>query len=407
MPKSHPPYSPEFRQQIVELVRKGRTPEELARQFEPSAQAIRNWVKQAALDAGERTDAADDGGTRRTASAPPRGPPAPRRTRDPVKSRGLVCTGDQYDPGQGFEFVTAHQAVYPIATMRRVLGVSPSGYYAWRARPLSRRARADVKLSAAIQAIHRESRGTYGVPRIHAELAERGMPVGRKRVARLMRGAGLQGVSRRKAFRTTVRDETARPAPDLIERHFTAAGPDQLWVADITYVPTWAGFLYLAVVVDAWSRRVIGWAKRLPTAHALQASAPHEPRDPLAPDRIPRSASSVMETHLRTELVLAALNMAVAQRRPTAVIHHSDRRCQCTSIAFGQRCAEAGVRPSMGSVGDAYDNALCESFFATLECELLDRHRFRTQVEARLAVFDFIEGWYNPRRRHSALDYRS
>ena len=189
-----------------------------------------------------------------------------------------------------------------------------------------------------------------------------------------MRGAGLQGVSRRKAVRTTVRDETVRPAPDLVERHFTAAGPDRLWVADITYVPTWAGFLYLAVVVDAWSRRVIGWA---------------------------------METHLRTEFVLAALNMAVAQRRPTAVIHHSDQGCQYTSVAFGKRCAEAGVRPSMGSVGDAYDNALCESFFATLECELLDRHRFRTQVEARLAVFDFIEGWYNPRRRHSALDYVS
>ena len=270
--------------------------------------------------------------------------------------------------------MTAHQAVHPIATMCRVLGVSPSGYYAWRERPLSQRARADVKLSAEIQAIHRESRGTYGVPRIHAELAERGIAVGRKRIARLMRGAGLQGVSRRKAFRTTVRDETARPAPDLVERHFTAARPDQLWVADITYVPTWAGFLYLAVVVDAWSRRVIGWA---------------------------------METHLRTELVLAALNMAVAQRRPTAVIHHSDQGCQYTSVAFGKRCAEAGVRPSMGSVGDAYDNALCESFFATLECELLDRHRFRTQVEARLAVFDFIEGWYNPRRRHSALEYRS
>ncbi len=270
--------------------------------------------------------------------------------------------------------MTAHQAVHPIATMCRVLGVSPSGYYAWRERPLSKRARTDVKLSAEIQAIHRESRGTYGVPRIHAELADRGLHVGRKRVARLMRGAGLQGVSRRKAVRTTVRDETARTAPDLIERDFTAVGPDQLWVADITYVPTWAGFLYLAVVVDAWSRRVIGWA---------------------------------METHLRTELVLAALDMAVAQRRPTAVIHHSDQGCQYTSVAFGKRCAEAGVRPSMGSVGDAYDNALCESFFATLECELLDRHRFRTQVEARLAVFDFIEGWYNPRRRHSALDYRS
>jgi len=258
--------------------------------------------------------------------------------------------------------------------MCRVLGVSPSGHYAWRKRPLSARARADIELSAEIQAIHRESRGTYGAPRIHAELAARGVRLGRKRVARLMRGAGLHGVSRRKQFRTTVRDEAARPAPDLVDRQFQAAGPDRLWVADITYVPTWAGFLFLAVVLDAWSRRIIGWA---------------------------------METHLRTELVLAALDMAVAQRRPTDVIHHSDQGCQYTSLAFGKRCREAGVRPSMGSVGDAYDNAMCESFFATLECELLDRRRFRTQAEARLAIFDFIEGWYNPRRRHSALDYLS
>ena len=160
----------------------------------------------------------------------------------------------------------------------------------------------------------------------------------------------------------------------MFDRQFTAAGPDRLWVADITYVPTWAGVLYLAVVVDAWSRRVVGWA---------------------------------MESHLRTELVVAALDMAVAQRRPTTVIHHSDQGCQYTSLAFGQRCRAAGVRPSMGSVGDAYDNAMCESFFATLECELLDRQRFTTQADARLAVFDFIEGWYNPRRRHSALDYLS
>jgi putative transposase len=189
-----------------------------------------------------------------------------------------------------------------------------------------------------------------------------------------MRHAGVQGVSRRKPCRTTVRDETARPAPDLVDRHFTAPGPDRLWVADITYVPTGAGVLYLAVVLDAWSRRVVGWA---------------------------------MAAHLRTELVLAALDMAVAQRRPTDVIHHSDQGCQYTSLAFGGRCREAGVRPSMGSVGDAYDNAMCESFFATLECELLDRERFRTQADARLALFDFIEGWYNPRRRHSALDYLS
>jgi putative transposase len=267
--------------------------------------------------------------------------------------------------------VTAYQAVHPIATLCRVLGVSPSGYYAWRQRRLSIRARADVKLSAEIQAIHHESRGTYGAPRVHAELVARGIHVARKRVAR---GAGLHGVSRRKQFRTTVRDKAARPVPDLVDRQFTAAGPDRLWVADITYIPTWAGFLFLAVVVDAWSRRVIGWA---------------------------------METHLRTELVLAALDMAVAQRLPKDVIHHSDQGCQYTSVAFGTRCREADVRPSMGSVGDAYDNALCESFFATLECELLDRHRFRTQVEARLAIFDFIEGWYNPRRRHSSLDYLS
>ncbi len=270
--------------------------------------------------------------------------------------------------------MTAHQAVHRVATMARVLGVSPSGYYAWRKRPLSPRARTDVELTAQIEAAHRESRGTYGAPRIHADLAAHGIHVGRKRVARLMRGAGLQGVSRRKPFRTTVRDETARPAPDLVDRQFTAAGPDRLWVADITYVPTGAGFLYLAVVLDAWSRRVIGWA---------------------------------MDTHLRTDLVLAALDMALAQRRPTEVIHHSDHGCQYTSFAFGRRCRDAGVRPSMGSVGDAYDNALCESFFATLECELLDRQRFPTQADARIVIFDFLEGWYNPRRRHSALEYLS
>ena len=269
--------------------------------------------------------------------------------------------------------MTAHQAVHPVATMCRVLGVSPSGYYAWRKRPLSTRARTDVVLTAHIAGVHRESRGTYGVPRIHAELTAQGMPLGRKRIARLMRAAGLQGVSRRKV-RTTVRDETARPAPDLVDRQFTAAEPDRLWVADITYVPTGAGLLYLAVVLDVWSRRIVGWA---------------------------------MAAHLRTELVLAALDMALAQRRPKNVIHHSDQGCQYTSLAFGGRCRTAGVRPSMGSVGDAYDNALCESFFATLECELLDRHHFRTQADARLAVFDFIEGWYNPRRRHSSLEYLS
>jgi putative transposase len=259
--------------------------------------------------------------------------------------------------------------------MCRVLGVSTSGYYAWQARAPSARAQDDATLTMTIHTIHLESRGTYGAPRVHAELAAQGIRVGRKRVARLMRAARLQGVSRRKwVTTTTTRDPEARPAPDLVHRDFTVTGPDRLWVADLTYVPTGAGFLYLAVVLDAWSRRVIGWA---------------------------------MATHLRTELVLTALDMALAQRRPHGVIHHSDHGCQYTAIAYGQRCLAFGVRPSMGSVGDAYDNALCESFFATLECELLDRERFRTPAEARRAIFDFIEGWYNPRRRHSALDYLS
>jgi len=264
--------------------------------------------------------------------------------------------------------------MHGIATMCRMLGVSASGYWAWQQRPMSQREKTDRALEAQIGEIHRWSQGTYGVPRMHAELRDRGTRVSRKRIARLMRRGGLQGVTRRKGMFTTVRDPDARPAPDLVDRNFVAAGPDRLWVADITYVPTWAGFLYLAVVIDAWSRRVVGWA---------------------------------METHLRTELVLQALNMALFQRRPAEVIHHSDQGCQYTSIAFGKRCEQAGVRPSMGSVGDAYDNALAESFFATLECELLDRNRFRTQAEARMAVFQFIEGWYNPRRRHSALGYRS
>ena len=264
--------------------------------------------------------------------------------------------------------------MHRTATMCRVLGVSASGYWAWQKRPMSEREKSDRAIEAQIREIHHWSQGTYGVPRMHAELAARRTLVGRKRVARLMHRCGLQGVMRRKGTFTTVRDRDAQRAPDLVSRNFIAPGPDRLWVADITYIPTWAGFLYLAIVLDAWSRRVVGWA---------------------------------METHLRTELVLQALNMALYQRRPSEVIHHSDQGCQYTSIAFGKRCDEAGVRPSMGSVGDAYDNALCESFFATLECELLDRQRFGTPGAARFAVFDFIEGWYNPHRLHSGLGYLS
>jgi putative transposase len=264
--------------------------------------------------------------------------------------------------------------MHSVRTMCRLLAVSTSGFYASVDRPLSTRAKRDLVLSAKLEAAHDESRGTYGAPRLHAELVAGGENVGKKCVARLMRKAGLVGISPRKATFTTVRDPASRPSDDLVKRDFTATGPDQLWVADITYVPTWAGFLYLAVVLDVWSRRVVGWA---------------------------------MSTSLKTEVVVDALDMAVTQRQPRNVVHHSDHGCQYTSIAFGMRCKEAGIRPSMGTVGDAYDNAMCESFFGTLECELLERRRFRSQAEARMAVFDYVEGFYNPRRRHSALDYKS
>ena len=255
-----------------------------------------------------------------------------------------------------------------------MLGVSPSGYYAWRGRGRSHRAKRDEVLRGTIGTIHQQSRGTYGVPRVHAELVAGGCRVSRKRVARLMRDVGLAGVSRRRGTRTTRVDASHRAAPDRVERQFHADAPDRIWVADITYVPTWAGFVYLATVLDVFSRRVVGWA---------------------------------MANHLRTELVLAALNMALGQRRPDGVVHHSDKGTQYTSLAFGKRCREMGVVTSTGSAGDCFDNAMAESFFATLECELIDRRAFRSQAEARMAIFEFIEGWYNTKRRHSALGYLS
>jgi putative transposase len=264
--------------------------------------------------------------------------------------------------------------MFSIRAMCRVLEVSASGYYAWRRRMISVRRKEDEKLQQRIRVIHHRSRQTYGAPRIHAELKDEGTQVSRKRVARLMKAAGLAGVSRRKSTTTTRRDRSARPAPDLVDRQFAADKPDALWVADITYIPTWVGFLYLAVVLDVWSRKIVGWA---------------------------------MASHLRTSLVTAALDMAIVQRSPIDVIHHSDQGCQYTSVEFGRQCREAGVRPSMGSVGDCYDNAMCESFFATLECELIDRSTFRNHQEAYDAIFDFIEGFYNTHRRHSALGYHS
>jgi putative transposase len=266
--------------------------------------------------------------------------------------------------------VRENRAFLPVATMCRILDVSTSGYYVWKHRKPSRRSRDDAALTEKIRHFHKLSRYTYGSPRIHTDLAEERIHVGCKRVARLMKEAGLAGVCRRKKAHTTIRDKDAHPAPDLVDRDFSVSAPNELYLADITYVPTWAGFLYLAVVLDAFNREVVGWA---------------------------------MANNLKTQLVLDALEMALWKRKPDNVIHHSDQGCQYTSLAFGKRCQKAGIRPSMGSVGDCYDNAMCESFFATLETELLDRNTFRTHSEARMGIFDYIEAFYNPRRRHSSL----
>ena len=270
-----------------------------------------------------------------------------------------------------FRFVEQEKARYPVRILCSALGVSPSGYYAWRSRGPSKRTVSDADLALEIRRSHARSRGTYGVPRVHADLAEAGHHVSRKRVARLMRHDHLAGVHRRRFVRTTIRDEDAEPFPDLVNRDFRAPGPDRLWVADITELPTRSGSCYLAAITDAWSRRVVGWS---------------------------------MATRIRTELVTAALDAAVVRRRPPGgLIPHSDHGSQYTSLAFGQRVRESGIAASMGSVGDCYDNAMAESFFATLETELIDRSDWANPAEARAAVFEYIEVFYNRIRRHSSL----
>jgi putative transposase len=273
-----------------------------------------------------------------------------------------------------FRLIDAEKDHHDVSLPARVLDVSRQGYYAWAKRYQrgpSPRARDDQMLTEKIRAYHARSDGIYGAPRIHADLREiDGIRVGRKRVARLMRAEGLSGVTRRKGCRTTIGDRRAAAASDLVKRNFAASEPNRIWTADITYIPTWEGFVYLAVVLDVFSRRIVGWA---------------------------------MADHMRTELVTDALAMAIHQRRPSpGVIHHSDKGSQYTSITFGQRCEQAGIRPSTGRTGTCFDNAITESFFASLECELIDRRTFRTRSQAEREVFAYIEGFYNPRRRHSA-----
>lgn len=274
-----------------------------------------------------------------------------------------------------FAFIDREKALYPVSLLCSLLKVSRSGFYAWARRPPSKRAVADAVLTEQIAGFHEASRRTYGAPRIHLDLAEAGIHVGRKRVARLMRAAGLEGVHRRAWRHGTKQNPAAVPAPDLLERDFTATGVNQKWVADVTYVPTTAGWLYLAIVLDAYSRRIIGWS---------------------------------MDTHRKTQLVVDALAMAVTNRggQVAGVIHHSDRGGEYSSDDLERALRKAGALPSMGSVADCYDNSMAESFFATLETELFwaqPGRRFTGHREAKLAIFDYLETFYNRRRRHTSI----
>ncbi len=276
-----------------------------------------------------------------------------------------------------YRFIDAEKAAYPVALLCRVLAVARSGYYAWHRRGPSARAQVDAALTAQLVRIHQESRQTYGAPRLHAAVAARGERIGRKRIVRLMRVAGLVGVSRRRAVpRTTTADPAAVPAANVLQRQFSAAAPDRCWVGDITYLPTDEGWLYLATLVDVCSRRVVGFA---------------------------------LTDHLRTELALAALELALGQRHPAAgaLVHHTDRGCQYTARAYQAVLERHGITPSMSRKGDCYDNALAESFNATIKVELVARAHWTTRQEARLAVFEWITVFYNRQRLHSALGYQS
>jgi putative transposase len=256
----------------------------------------------------------------------------------------------------------------------RVLEVSRSGYYEWRAGVKSARVQENELLLKAIEKIHDDSRGTYGWPRVHAELTlGLGQSVNHKRVARLMREAGLQGLYRRRHRGCTVRDPAADPYADLVDRDFAAVGPNRLWLTDITEHNTGEGKVYCAAVLDAFSRRIVGWS---------------------------------IDDNMRTALVVDALGMAITRRRPIpdgSTIMHSDHGSQYTSWAFGRRLVDEGLVPSMGSVGDCYDNAMMESFWGTMQLELLDSRKWSTRSELATAMFEWIECWYNPKRRHSSI----
>lgn len=274
-----------------------------------------------------------------------------------------------------FAFILARMVAFPVAVLCRVLGVSTSGFYAWAKRPEPERAKSDARLAVDVAAVHKRSRGRYGSPRVHAELRARGVRVGRKRVARLMRENGLYA-RRRRRFRKTTDSRHAKPiAPNVLERDFAASAPNEVWVTDVTYVWTAEGWLYLAAIIDLFARRVVGWA-----------------------------ASDTNDT----KLALAALAMASVRRKPArGLVHHSDRGSPYASEEYRRALTELGIIASMSRKGDCWDNAVAESFFATIKAELIDEEAYATRDDALTSIADYIESFYNVERRHSHLNYVS
>jgi putative transposase len=275
-----------------------------------------------------------------------------------------------------YRIISAERASFPVSVMCDVLGVSRSGYHGWASRAPSDRALSDAWLTSRIVEIHEQARGVYGSRRVRAELRlGQGIEISRKRVRRLMRQAGISGLVKVKRGRTTIRVPGVQVADDLVERKFRPDAPNVLWVADITYLRTWEGWLYLAAVQDTYSRRIVGWS---------------------------------MAEHMRFDLVVDALQMAVHRRRPEpGLIHHSDQGGQYVSLGFGQQARDAGISISMGSKGDCFDNAVAESFFATIKKELVHRQPWPNRRDLSSAVFEYIEAFYNRQRRHSTLGYLS
>jgi putative transposase len=275
-----------------------------------------------------------------------------------------------------YRIISAERASFPVSVMCEVLGVSRSGFHGWERRAPSDRALTDAWLTEKIKDIHERARGVYGSRRVQAELRlGQGIRISRRRARRLMRAAGISGLVKVKRGRTTIRVPGVRVADDLVERQFRPSAPNVLWVADITYLRTWEGWLYLAAVQDTYSRMIVGWA---------------------------------MAEHMRAELVVDALKMGLHRRRPDeGLIHHSDAGSQYVSLAFGQQARDAGIAVSMGSKGDAFDNAVAESFFATIKKELVHRQPWATRRDLGSAVFEYVEAFYNRQRRHSTLGYLS